>query len=141
MYVLAPGIDVHMFGEIDIMEFFLCNTCACPNHKYSFGKNIFHGFPPRIYHISFVSYLCAIPVLAPVIYIFFLEKYTSMIFFGNTCVCPSATSTLASSLRCWCETVLLGVLVACKIISTCFCANYFCAKPGGGARHILLAIF
>jgi len=30
----------------------------------------------------------------------------------GSCACPSATSTFASSLRCWCDTVLLGVLVA-----------------------------
>jgi hypothetical protein len=33
-------------------------------------------------------------------------------FILGSCACPSPTSMLASSLRCWCEWVLRGVLVA-----------------------------
>ena len=50
-----------------------------------------------------------IPVLALEIYMYIFSK-PNEILCSYTCACPSPTSTLASSLRCWCEWVLRGVL-------------------------------
>ena len=72
---------------------------------------------PNIFLCRYTFNISSIYLCLPQKYIYvFQTKYIfspNEILCSYTCACPCPTSTLASSLRCWCEWVLRGVLHRC----------------------------